>query len=171
MAEEKNEQQAGEKKQKKKLPLKMVITLAAVFLIEAGAISALFLMFGGPKESGAVTSPDELALLEQVHEQQLVSGRFTNNKTGKTKIFQVEIYVGVREKNRKAVDKLLETKGKLVQARIGEIFRQAEPAQLIDPNLTTLERQIKAALDDMVGYDKQGQPLIETVFFSEYFSH
>jgi len=50
-----------------------------------------------------------------------------------------------------------------VSTDIAEVFRKAEPSHLLEPELATLRRQIKAALTDRLGYDADNEPLVMEV--------
>lgn len=158
----------NEEQIKKTLPIKTVIILAVVLLIEGAAISAAFLLTGGPdavKADGALM--DEMAEMEQPVEELVVADNFQNTKTGKTYIYDTEIFVVVKRKNRERVMKTLETMSAQVTTAIAIIFRRAEPAHLLEPSLATLNHQIKVALDERFKRDDEGNPIVQQVLIKK----
>ena len=162
------EEQGNEQEVKKKLPIKTIIILAVVLLIEGAAISAAFLLTGGPdavKADGAAM--DEMAQMEQPVEELVVADKFQNTKTGKTYIYETEVYVVVKRKNQERVQKTLETMSAQITTGIAIIVRRAEPAHLLEPSLATLNRQIKVTLDDRFKLDDEGKPIVQQVLIKK----
>ncbi|MCX5659555.1 MAG: hypothetical protein NTW19_07500 [Planctomycetota bacterium] len=154
---------------KKGLPIKTIGILAAVLLIEAGVISAAFLFAGRPAEvkaSGAVE--DKTAELNELVEKSVIADKFQNTRTGRTYIYDTDIYILVRRKDEEKVDERLKAISAQIVGDIGQLFRKAEPAYLLEPSLATLIRQIKATLDQRMGLDAEGKSLIQDVVIKKY---
>jgi flagellar basal body-associated protein FliL len=155
----------------KKFPLKPILILLAVVLIEGVAISGAFIMSGKPAAVSASTpgaQKDEALKLDQPIEELVVSDRFQNTRTGRTYLYDTEIYIVVRQKNDEQAKKILEANKARIRQDIRTIISQAEPAELLEPTLATLTRQIRASLDDHLGHDPQdGKPLIEKVLITK----
>src|SRR5690606_10801136 len=148
--------------EKKKLPLKPLLILLAVVLIEGAAISTAFLLSGKPAAVSAEVGAekDEALKLEEPIEELVVSDRFQNTRTGRTYLYDTEVYIIVRRRHQEQVKKLLEARRAQIRQDIRTIISRAEPAQLNEPTLATLTRQIRAVLDDRIGRDAQdGKPL------------
>lgn len=151
------------------LSIKTLGILAAVLLIEAGVISAGFMYASRPAEvkaQGAVK--DETAELNELVEMPVIADKFQNTRTGRTYIYDTDIYILVRRKDEAKVDERLKNMSAQIVADIGLLFRRAEPAYLLEPSLATLMRQIKAALDQRIGTDPDGKSLIQEVVVKKY---
>ncbi|MEE9404642.1 MAG: hypothetical protein V3V20_07100 [Algisphaera sp.] len=137
---------------KKGLPLMPIIAVAAVLLIEAVVIVGLFMLSGGPEEATANEGvADEVALLEQPVEIQVVRGKFQNTASGRNLMYDTEIYVVVKKKHQEKVEEKVEAMQASIRRDVTTIFRRANPAQLREQELSTLTRQVRAALDVRFG--------------------
>jgi flagellar basal body-associated protein FliL len=153
MAEKDKKEQA--QTSKKKLPLKTIGVLAAVLLIEAGAISAVFLLAGGPADvKGDSAAVDKAAIANRPVEQLVVEEKFQNTRTGRTYLYETEVYIVVRQKYQKDIEKELESKRAQITTDIATIFRRADPVHLLEPTLATITRQIQAVLDQRLEPDE-----------------
>ena len=164
MAEEQNETPSPGRK----LPLKTILILAAVLVIEAAAISSAFLFARGPSRveaSGAAM--DDLAHLEEPVEKLVVADKFQNIKTGKSYLYDTEIYVVVKRKHEGNIDKIINEMSAQIAADMSIIFRRAQPAHLLEPTLATLQRQIKAVLDKRIGRDEDNNRIVLEVLITK----
>lgn len=153
----------------KGLPIKSLGILAAVLVIEAVVISAAFLFAGRPAEvkaEGAIK--DDTAHLDEAVEIALVAEKFQNTRTGRTYIYDTDIYILVRRKNEAKVNERLESMAAQISADIALLFRKAEPAYLLEPTLATITRQIKASLDLRLGLDPEGHSMVQEVVIKKY---
>jgi len=151
--------------EKSKFPLKTILILVGVLLVEAVLISGAFLLAGGPADvKGDSTANDKAREAELPVEQLVVSEKFQNTKTGRTYLYDTEIYMVVRQKHHEEIKKELERNKILITTEIATIFRQAEPTHLLEPTLATITRQIKAKLDEHFPPEEEGgQPRVEKV--------
>ena len=164
MAEADNAKQAAPEAEKKKLPIKAILIVAAVLLVEAVAISAVFLLSGGPSEVQAEDMANDPALLaEQPAEVLVIADKFQNTRVGRTLLYDTEIYIVVKQKHRAEVEQTLERLSASIKSDIAAIFRRAEPAQLTEPDMATIRRQVRAELEDRLGQDEQGESVIQEV--------
>ncbi|QDU33179.1 hypothetical protein KS4_12240 [Poriferisphaera corsica] len=149
----------------KKLPIKALIAVVAVLVIEAVAISAVFLLNNQPDAAKAdTTAVDEAAAAEKEMEQLLLQDKFQNTRTGRAYLYDTTIYFTVKNKNLATVEDKIEINRARIEADISSIFRKAEPAYLMEFELSTLTRQIKAVLDDRIGTDPvEDKPFITDV--------
>lgn len=148
---------------KRQFPLKTMLILAAVLLIEAGAVSAIWFFAGQPAEVKADGAKLDEAQLEQPVEIQLIEERFQNTRSGRAYLYDTEIFIVVPKKHQKTVEGRIESMRAQVTTEIATIFRRAEPSHLLEPELSTLTRQIKAVMDERIGYDEEGEPYIQQV--------
>lgn len=163
MAEADNKNQAAPE-EKKKLPIKTILIVAAVLLIEAVAISAVFVFSGGPGEVKAQDMANDPALVaEQPAEVLVISDKFQNTRVGRTLLYDTEIYLVVKQKHRAEVEQTLEQLSASIKSDIAAIFRRAEPAQLTEPDLATVRRQVRSVLEERLGKNDQGESVIQEV--------
>lgn len=148
---------------KKKLPIKTLIVILAVMVVEGAALVVVLGMLG-PKQSQAQIEPKHLEddESEQTQEIELVSEKFQNLTTGRVWIWDVEIYVQVKNKNAEAVEQILTRRKAEINEQVNQVFSRAQHAQLKEPERQTILRQITALMEKIVpGQD--GKPLIERI--------
>lgn len=144
--------------------VKVAIILGLVLLLEGGTVVMTMMLSGGPKSAqGHDVTVDTKAEDERLVELQVARDQFPNQKTGHTYLYDTEIFITVKKKDSADLKKKVESMQATLSTDIAVIFRRAEPAILTEPTLGTLSRQIKAALDERLGKDAQGQPLIHEV--------
>ncbi|MEM1209892.1 MAG: hypothetical protein AAF586_04440 [Planctomycetota bacterium] len=149
---------------KKGLPIKTIVAVAAVLLIEAIAISAVFILSQGPEAVVAdEAAVDAAAEGERPVEHMVVADKFQNTRTGRAYLYDTEVYIVVKNKHLGDVVERIDLMRARVSTDIAEIFRKAEPSHLLEPELATLRRQIRAALTERLGYDADGETLVMEV--------
>lgn len=160
------EPQAGAKKA---LPIKTLLIVAVALLLEGGAIVAAFMFTGGPTAVQAdPAAQDAAALAEQPVEELVVEDKFQNTRTGRTYLYDTQVYIVIKRKNQTQTQALLKEKTAQINSDITTIFRRAEPAHLLEPSLATLSRQIKAALDNRLGRDPEsGESVVQEVLITK----
>lgn len=153
---------------KKKLPIKTVAIMGVVLALEAVAISAAFMLAGGPATVHAdAAAHDEAAAAEQPVELLVAADKYQNTRTGRPYLYDTEIYVVTKVKHQEDMELKIETMGAQISTDIATIFRRAEPAHLLEPELSTLTRQINAALDNRLGFDEDGKPFVDEVLIKK----
>ncbi|MEO1237481.1 MAG: hypothetical protein AAFX76_11900 [Planctomycetota bacterium] len=158
--------EGGEKK--KGLPLMPIIAVMAVLLIEAAVIVALFMFSGGASEVKAEPgTADLLAAGEEPAEVLVIAGKFQNTKSGRSFMYDTEIYVVVKQKNFDFVSERKESMHASITKDVTTIFRRAEPSHLREQELSTLTRQVAAALESRFGEDESGEPYIQQVLITK----
>lgn len=172
MAEEKKKEAAaeagGEEVKKKGLPLMPIIAVAAVLLIEAAVIVGLFMFSGGPSEVKAEPGvEDMLAVGEQPAEVLVLAGKFQNTKSGRSFMYDTEIYIKTKQKHFDYLTEKKEAMQATITKDITTIFRRAEPSHLREQELATLTRQISAALENRFGDDDNDEPYVDEVLITK----
>ncbi len=168
MAETPPKAEATEPAPKKSSPIKAIIVVAAVLLIEGGTIVGTMMLSGGPAEvKGEGIAADAQAGQNKLVEVLVISARFTNERTGRTYYYDTEIYATVKNKNATKFKEELETMKARLQNDVHTIFRRAEPTHFQEPTWATLSRQIKAVLDERFGQDAAGEPMVEEAIISK----
>lgn len=151
------------------MSLKTILIMAVVLLIEGVAISAVFVLSGKPAEVHAdAAAHDAAADADKPVEILVVEDKFQNTRSGKTYLYDTQIYIVVKAKDADRVNAKLEQMQAQISADIGTIFRRAEPAQLLEPTLATLTRQIKAVMDDRLGLDQDHKSMVQEVLLKKY---
>jgi flagellar basal body-associated protein FliL len=148
--------------------LKAILVIAAVLLIEAGTILGTIMLSGGPTEvKGEGIAADVLADQNKLVEVQVVAGKFDNQRTGRTYLYDTEVFVTVRQKHLEKFKEELESMKTQISVDVQTIFRRADPAHFQEPTRATLTRQINAALDQRFGETPEGEPYIESVLIGK----
>ena len=167
MAEQNDNEAEGQGK--KKLPLKTIIILAAVFVIEGVIIATVFMVAGQPADVKADPAMEDLAAMAELPMEELVvSEKFPNTKRGRTYVYDTEVYIVVRQKYQSEVRGQLDSMAAQISADIRTVVSRAEPNHLLEPTLATIKRQIKAALDERIGRDEDGQSRVEQVVITKF---
>jgi len=157
---------------KKKLPLKMILIMAGMLLIEGAAITAAFWFAGGPTAVKADPLANTAAIeAEQPVEHLVIRDKFQNTRTGRNYLYDTEVYVTVPKKHEEHVKKALEAQQGQLRAEIATIFRRAEPAHLNEHDRATITRQIDAVLQRHLKQDAEGEPYIRSTFISKMVEH
>lgn len=159
-----NNDKANQAAAGKKMPWKTALVLVAVLLVEGLAVSALFWFAGKPAEVRADGSTaDQTALLQQPIEVLVVEDRFQNTRTGRTYLYDTQVFIILARQHEQSVAAAMESMKAQINSDIATIFRRAEPAHLLEPELATLRRQISAALTRHLGHDEEGEPIVQEV--------
>lgn len=149
---------------KKKLPIKMVAVMAVMLLIEGAAIVGIFMFAGGPDEVKADSVATSLETQGELPAEVLViAEKFQNTRTGRAYVYDTEIWIVVKTKNKGKAEMAMESMTAQLNTDIAQIFRKAEPTHLLEPELSTLTRQIQSKLDERFGVDEDAQPVIQQV--------
>lgn len=168
MAEEaKKEDEAGGKS---KLPMKLIIIVGAVMLVEGAVLGGLWMMFGQPQQAEAQElQEDTLSEQEELVEVLLIGDKFQNTRLGSQSfLYDTTIYVLVKRKNQAYVEERIESNINRLKEDITQIFARAEPAHLNEPELQTLKRHILAACEVHFKEDAEHDPYIEKVIISDW---
>ncbi len=163
--EEKNE--AAEPQ--KKLSIKTLVLVGVLIALQLSVVGALFVLMGGPEEASAdAATPDPVMLGQRPREVLVAGGKFPNNRTGKTFVYDTELYVVVAEKHREKVGEQIEQTKAQITEDIREIISRADRSQLTEPTLATIKRQLKARFDARFGPDEDGKPIVRDVVINKF---
>jgi flagellar basal body-associated protein FliL len=170
MAEEvkKDVAAAAEEPKKKGLPLIPIIAVASVLLLEAVVIVGLFMFSGGPSEVKAEPGlADEIAAGEAPAEILVLAGKFQNTKSGRSFMYDTEIYVKTKQKHLELLEERKEQLQATITKEIATIYRRAEPSHLREQELATLTRQVTSALEEVFGEDENDEPYVQEVLITK----
>lgn len=146
---------------KKALPVKTLLILIVALLIEGVAITGVFMLARGPEPIKADADLSEkLAEQEREIEVLVIAEKFQNTRTGRSYLYDTEIYVIIRNKYAEEVDASIQGMQAQLSTEIATIFRRAEPSYLMEPELATLTRQISAVLTSKIGLDSDGEEFV-----------
>ena len=157
------EQQAAAAK--KGLPLKTILVVAGLMVAEAvGVFMIVSMTSKQPQVAQATPLEDNTKQdLESTVEVPLLQEKFQNMQTGRVWVWDTAIVLKVRARNQSFVEKEPERRKAEVLEGISMIFRRAPHAQLREPDLRTLNRQITAYINQIMGKDAEGRERIEQV--------
>lgn len=150
---------------KKKSPIKLIAIVAVLMVVQAVAIIGV-MGATGPKAAAAKEvklddHPKEDT--EAAVELALVDDRFQNLQTGRVWIWDTEIVVQVKAKHQKAVEEMLEKRAAEIREGIATIFRKAQHSQLREPGLESLNHQVHAFVNQVVGKDAENEERVKRV--------
>ncbi|MGD9791514.1 MAG: hypothetical protein AB7Q00_13320 [Phycisphaerales bacterium] len=165
MADEKEAKQGGEGGEaKKKPPIKMIAVVAVVMVLEAVAVFMVAGMTGKPKAAEAVVvhgdeHPEENLSVEVT----LLEEEFQTLQGSQIWIWDTNMVLKVKAKDQEYVEAELERRHAEIREAIATMFRKAQPNQLREPGFETINRQVSAYLEDILGKDAEGHPRFEKV--------
>jgi len=144
--------------------IKAIIIVAVVLLLEAGTIIGTIYFGGGPaKVQGEGIVADDEADLNKLVEVEVVSGKFTNERTGRTYVYDTEIFATVKKKHADQFKEELDSMAQRIRSEIDAIFRGADPAFFAERERSTLTRQITAALQGRFSEDADGESIVNSI--------
>ncbi len=158
---------ADEQKPKGKLPMKTIIIILGVLLLEGGTISMFTILKGDPKPAEA-TSPIEGTADEPIKpmcEITLAENFSVDNYTrGKSKIVvTMNVAAKVDEAHQEKVVKKIEASKAEIKDGIRELVSMAQPDQVRDSKKQVIKREIKACVEEIIG-----EGMIEEVLISNW---
>lgn len=168
MAEENNNN--AEAPAKKKLPMKMIIILAVVMVVEGVIFGAGYFIFGDkpPTVEAQGLDADAKAAEFELVEVLLIGDKFQNTRQGaQAYLYDATIYVVIQQRHRTHIEAEIEDQMARISQEITEVFSRAEPAQLNEPDRLTLKRQILDKCKERFG-DEDGEPYVRDVVISNW---
>lgn len=158
--------------QKKKLPIKTIAVVGGVMLIEAALLVVGGMMFAGGPDTATADSLTEDATAEQFRrvEVLVIEDKFTNNKEGRTYIYDTAVYISVKKMHEESIMADLESMRGAIKEDMRILISQAEPGHLREPTLATLKRQLLAKLEERIPPDANGdgKSRIEEVMITKF---
>lgn len=142
--------------------IKVAIAVVIILLLEVGTVVVTMMLTGGPKSvQGFSTQPDQKAEETRLVEVMVIKDQFPNQRTGRVYLYDTEIWITVQKRDAERVKELVKNMQASIATDLGVIYRRADPAHLTEPTLATLTRQVKASLDDRIGRDAEGKPIVQ----------
>lgn len=151
--------------EKKKLPIRTIIVVMVMLLVEGAAVVGIMMMFGGPSQVvaqpglfGDTGSPEmKPAEIPLMHE------KLTNNSSGRIFIYDTEIQIVTQERHRETVQSVMDSRMASIRTGISRIFAAAEHSYFAEPGLETLTRQVSDFLHTIFPEDGEGEEIVSTV--------
>lgn len=149
-------------KKKKGLPMPLVV--GAMMAVEGIVVFGVVKMMSAPKKGeAAVLDGGHAAAEEALVEIPLVEDRFQNMQTGRVWLWDVEVVLKVKAKHEDTVSFVLTARAAEIKEGVAMLFRRASHAQLKEPGLETMNRQITAYIQEVMGTDAEGHSYVERV--------
>lgn len=148
---------------KKKPPIKVIGIVAALMIVEGGAIFVLVGKMNAPQQAEAKHIEGEHADQEALVELPLIEDKFQNMQTGQVWVWDVSVYLKVRMKHSESVKKELEARQAEIKEAVSTMFRRAQMSQLREPGLETLTRQLTGYVNKLLSPDAEGKSRVERV--------
>lgn len=150
---------------KKKSPLMLVGIVAVIMVVEAVGV---FMVVGATGKKPADAHAEEIkgaehADTEQSVEIPLVDDKFQSMQGSQIWIWDVNVVLKAKKKNEKMVNDALEARAAEIHEAVAMIFRRAQLLQLREPGLETINRQISAYMNKLLGKDPEGKERFERV--------
>ena len=154
---------------KKKLPIKTIGIVAVMMIVEGIGVFVVVGGGGGAKaghaETSAATLKDDES--EKTAEVELISDKFQNMTTGQAWVWQISIFLQVKNKNSERISAVLEQRHAEIREGLSQIIGKARHTQLTEPEKQTLSRQIGSFLEKLEGVTIDGKTVIERVIFAD----
>jgi flagellar basal body-associated protein FliL len=143
-------------KDKPKLPIKTILIVLGVLLLEGGTISLFFVVKGGKPLPAAATDPIEQTQQspsENLAEVVLIEDASVDNYVGgKTKIIvTLQVAAKVEIANKDKLDaKVKEHKNEIMNT-IRVVVSSAKPTEIRDPKIQVIKRQMHVEIEKIIG--------------------
>ncbi len=156
---------AAEAPAKKKPPVKVIGIVAGLMVAEAAGVYLFVGMTNGhAKSAEAKVEGAEEKAAQEAEEIDLVDDKFQNMQTGHVWVWDVSIALKAKHKNVEFINGQLSKRSAEISEGIAQIIRRAQHSQLLEPELTTINRQVTAYLDTIIKPDETtGASRIERV--------
>lgn len=151
---------------KRRLPMKMMVVVASIMLLEGAGVFLFVTMTGGGAASAVAVEGGDEADRESTVEILLCKDRYQNMSTNRLWRWDAEVYMKVRKKNEPFVTETMEHRAAEIQAGLAQIFRSAQHSHLKEPELKTITRQLTAYVNEIFGEDPDGMPRVDRVMIT-----
>lgn len=153
---------------KKGLPIKAVLIVLALLLVEAAVVIGV-VSVGRPPDAvkGGEIELAPVDALNEIGEILIAHDKFPNHQTGRVWLWDVEVQAQVKQMHLAYVEKVLQERGAEIKTGISQIVRTAHQKHLEEPNLETLTRQFAQYLREVFGEDPNGEARIQRVLLPQ----
>jgi flagellar basal body-associated protein FliL len=163
VAEEANKPEEQQEQPKKKLPIKAILIIAAITMVELGGFTALYYLTS-TEEAGAGTQTDlPQGTVDTISERLIMRVRAVNTKTGKRVFHELEVAVWCDKDDEEAIEGIQKKRELYLRDQLRTIISAAHPQFFDEEKMQTIKRQIGAVLVEVFGEDR-----IKKVLISDY---
>jgi len=142
--------------------MKTTVVVAALLIAEAAIFAMLFIVFLREPSTSTASLLDPGATVDAGDLEvplKVLGERLGNRKQGTLFIYDTEIFVYVRARNRDRMEAELERLNADLRAEIRGLWRMSDPRHFEEPGLETLTRQVGALIGPRLGTDPaSGEP-------------
>ena len=149
--------------EKKKRPWKAIVLIAVVMLAEGGAVFfATTWIGGGPVSVEGVTpgADAEAPPEDDDAEIRIAELMAPNRKTGRVMVYEITIAGRVNKAKAEALTELVKEKRLLIDDRLSNIIRAADPRILAEDGLEALKRQIRFEINKILNDENAVKELL-----------
>jgi flagellar basal body-associated protein FliL len=154
----KEAKEQAQPKPKRKIP-KTAVIIAVISVVEAATFYGLTSFMGaGPDVAHGQEAGDDFTAGEDPSQKvvtaeiALLSGfKVPNDKRGQSYMYDLEVYLKVRDTDQEMLNAFVESHRGEVSDRIAGIVRGADPTMLHEPELKTLRLKIRHMLNELLG--------------------
>lgn len=158
-----NDTETQAEPKKSKPPIKTVLLVLVMLLVEGVALVGIMMVFGGPSEVHAVELDGQTGEGESAVEIPLIHERFTNLARGVSMVYDTEILLVVPSEHQARVEEMVESKRGQIRAGVSRIWRSAEASYFNEPGYETLSRQTEDFLRALFDHEPEDTPYIREV--------
>ena len=155
MADDTAEAKPEEQKPKSKLPMKTLMVILGVILLEGGTIGVFWKMKGGPEPAEAT---DPIAETQEnpnkdVVEVVIIDDMSADNyKLGKTRmVISFQVAAKAQRSREQKLMAVLEQNAIQIKDSVRVLVSDADPAQIRDGKLEVIKREIKTGVERIIG--------------------
>ncbi|NLF30704.1 MAG: hypothetical protein GX591_07430 [Planctomycetes bacterium] len=146
----------------RRLPIKSILIIALIMLLEGGMFAVYLVMKPSPSTAEAAVGNAEAPKEPTAEAVIIENGRFPNRKTGRLYMYDMEIAIQVDQAVFDRVKEQRIANEALILDRIRSIVARAEPSYFDEHELQTLKRQIRIMLDEILGENTVKEVFIKT---------
>lgn len=148
---------------RKRPSLKVLGAVAGLMALEGAALIG-FMSLTGPRAAQAdVDLEGDRQAAQLPIEIELINDKFQNMQSGRVWFWDLQVFLKVSPKNEAYVRGELERRSAEITEGISHIIRRAQHAHLKEPELRTINRQLSAFLEEVLGPDPDGESRIERI--------
>ena len=160
----------GEQKTKPKLPLKTIMIILAVLLLEGGTIIVFMAFKGGPtpaEGTNPIEGDTQVDLKEYAEVTLAESFNVDNYMGGKTRlVITMEVCAKVAKDKAEEFKGLVESHKTEIKDAIRTLVASSQPDQIKDPKLQVIKREIQTGVETIIG-----EGLIQEILVSSWQSY
>ncbi len=126
------------------LPLKTILAVALLMLVEAGGVVGVMMFLGGPSpvHGGELGLQGNSDPGDDLVEIPVLNERFVNNKEGRLWVWDTELLIVTKQRYQEEVETKLAKHEAKIRTGIGAIWSDARHADFNEPGRVTLTNQV-----------------------------